>query len=88
MNQKIFFKAFATIFLISIGGIIALNYYFDYYGVLRETPVVLKASQFNERFIKMKYLLQDRGMYKYDSYLWGSSRVQKNGYQSYRIKNI
>lgn len=77
MNQKIFFKAFATIFLISIGGIIALNYYFDYYGVLRETPVVLKASQFNERFIKMKYLLQDRGMYKYDSYLWGSSRVQK-----------
>lgn len=76
MNQKKFFRMFAAIFLVLLGSVAAGNYYFDYYGVLRREDIFY-GNQLSDRFVKMRYLLEDRGIDKYDSYLWGSSRVQK-----------
>lgn len=78
MKEKHFFY-----FLYGIMGSIALsipiaNYTIDYYSVFRgENQEIIVSNLINDRFVKMKYLLKNQNLKKYDSYLWGSSRVQK-----------
>lgn len=56
----------------------AVNYAVDYYGVFRgANQKEIVSNLINERFVKMKYLLKNQHFEKYDSYLWGSSRVMK-----------
>lgn len=78
MDQKKFFCTFTILFLVVIVAILPLNYFIDYYGIFRKyknEPVVV--YNINDRFVKMRYLLEERNFNKYDSYLWGSSRVMK-----------
>lgn len=78
MKERHFFY-----FLYGIMGIIALtvpvvNYAIDYYGVFRWSErEFIESNEINDRFVKIEYLLRNRNFEKYDSYLWGSSRVQK-----------
>lgn len=78
MKEKYFFY-----FLYGILGSIALslpaaNYAVDFYGVFRGSEKkVIESNEINDRFVKMEYLLQNRRFEKYNSYLWGSSRVMK-----------
>lgn len=86
MEQKMKEKHFFY-FLYGIMGSIAFsipaaNYVIDFYDVFRgvnQDRIV--SNQINERFVKMEYLLKDQNFKKYDSYLWGSSRVMKNDVQ-------
>lgn len=78
MNNKHFFYLFSGI----IGGFIAVllcsNYYVDYYGVFRGAQHdVIESNQINDHWVKLEYLLDEKNFNKYDSYLFGSSRVQK-----------
>lgn len=69
---------FAIFFLTAIILLLPLNYILDYHGVFRRykaEPVVL--DSINDRFVKMRYLLEEENFDKYNSYLWGSSRVMK-----------
>lgn len=78
MKQKRFFHMFAIFFLTAIILLLPLNYILDYHGVFRRykaEPVVL--DSINDRFVKMRYLLEEENFDKYNSYLWGSSRVMK-----------
>lgn len=78
MKAKCFFAVFLSAVAGVIGLITAANYYLDYYEVFRGYKKdVVESNQINDRFVKMKYLLHDRNFEKYDSYLWGSSRVMK-----------
>lgn len=79
-------KKFLMLF-IGIAGIFILmcavsNYAIDFYGVFRGSArMAIQSNEINDRFVKMEYLLLNRGVQKYDSYLWGSSRVQKTDTQ-------
>lgn len=78
MKEKNFFYVFAMLFFAVILAILSLNYCIDYYGVFhkyKNEPVVV--YNINDRFVKMRYLLNGKNFNKYDSYLWGSSRVMK-----------
>lgn len=78
MKEKNFFCAFAAIFLISVISIIPINYYVDFFGIFhRYTAEPVTWDALNDRFIKMRYLLMNDNFQKYDSYLWGSSRIMK-----------
>lgn len=76
MREKKFFYVFAS-FVIGISAAIAsFNYCIDRLGVFRgENKEELETL--NGRFVKMKYLLTNHNHDKYDSYLWGSSRIMK-----------
>lgn len=76
MKEKNFFYIFAS-FIIGISiAIASFNYCMDRFGVFNgETKEELETL--NNRFVKMKYLLTNHNHDKYDSYLWGSSRVMK-----------
>ena len=78
MNQKRFFHAFAILFFAVIVAIVPFNYFIDCFGVFhryKSEPVAL--NTLNDRFVKIRYLLEEENFRKYDSYLWGSSRVMK-----------
>lgn len=77
MNYKRFFYSFLGAALLLIGTIATLNYYLDYYGVFHTDRLVVRSNSFNDRFAKMRYLIANRNFTKYDSYLFGTSRVQK-----------
>ncbi len=77
MAAKKFFAVFLTVIVGAISIIAAANYYFDYYGVFHINHVRIYSNTLNDRFVKMKYLLLNDNFQKYDSYLWGSSRVMK-----------
>lgn len=74
-------KRFFTIFLSAIVGIIGIiavaNYYFDYYEVFHTDKEKIYSNTLNDCFVKMRYLLTDHNYARYDSYLWGSSRIMK-----------
>lgn len=78
MKEKHFFYL-----LYGIMGSIALsipvaNYAIDYYGVFRGVnQEIIVSNLINDRFVKVEYLLKNQNFRKYDSYLWGSSRVMK-----------
>ncbi len=74
--------AIAVLGLVSFGTVfvVLVNCVVDTYGILR-TDFTRQFQEPNENFIKMKYLLNNRG--KYDSFLFGSSRVSHTN-----IKNI
>lgn len=56
----------------------AANYAIDLYGVFRGVDKeIIESRAVSDRFVKMEYLLKNQNFEKYDSYLWGSSRVQK-----------
>ena len=77
MKAKRFFAVFLSTAMGVIGLVGAANYHFDYFGVFHTDEPILKTGTINDRFVKMKYLLNDRNFEEYDSYLWGSSRVLK-----------
>lgn len=78
MKNKSFFVSFTLILAGCAGAIASTNYYFDYYGIFRGAQrEVVQWGEPNGRFIKTEYLLTDENFKKYDSYLWGSSRVMK-----------
>ena len=82
MKEKYFFGLIYGIMGSIVLSIPACNYAIDYYGVFRgANQEVIESNLVNERFVKMEYLLHDRNFEKYDSYLWGSSRVQKTDTQ-------
>lgn len=91
MKEKNFFYVFAS-FIIGISASIALfNYYIDYFGVFRGENKE-EIETLNGRFVKTKYLLTNGNYNKYDSYLWGSSRVMKmdtliTGQKTYNISD-
>lgn len=82
MKEKHFFYI-----LYGIMGSIALsipiaNYAIDFYDVFRgANQKIIISNQINDRFVKMEYLLENQNFEKYNSYLWGSSRVQKTDTQ-------
>lgn len=77
MKDKKFFMIFLSI-IVGIFIIVAtVNYHFDYYGVFHTNEERIYSSTLNDRFVKMRYLLTNHNYNKYDSYLWGSSRVMK-----------
>lgn len=82
MKEKYFFYFLYGI-MVGIALVVpTANYAIDYYGVFRgANQEIIVSNQINERFVKMEYLLQNRNFEKYDSYLWGSSRVQKTDVQ-------
>lgn len=77
MKEKKFFTIFLSVIVGAIVVIAAANYYFDYYGVFHTDNKRIYSNSLNDRFVKMRYLLTDYNYEKYDSYLWGSSRVMK-----------
>lgn len=82
MKEKHFFYFLYGIMAGIALGVPTANYAIDYYGVFRgANQEIIVSNQINERFVKMEYLLQNRNFEKYDSYLWGSSRVQKTDVQ-------
>lgn len=82
MKEK-YFCALLYGFMGSIAfAILVTNYSVDYYGVFRGLEkTVIESNEINDRFLKMEYLLKDQHFEKYDSYLWGSSRVMKTDAQ-------
>lgn len=76
MEPKKFFAIFLSVIVGAIGIIAAANYRLDYYGVFHPEKEIFTTG-INDRFVKMKYLLLNDNFKKYDSYLWGSSRVMK-----------
>ncbi len=82
MKEKKFLMLFVGIVGIFISMCAGFNYMIDYYGVFRGVnQEVIVSNQINDRFVKMEYLLRNQNFEKYDSYLWGSSRVQKTDTQ-------
>lgn len=76
MKAKKFFIIFLSVIVGAIGIIAAANYRLDYYGIFHPEQEVFTTG-INDRFVKMRYLLLNDNFKKYDSYLWGSSRVMK-----------
>ena len=74
MNYKKFIQYFLLSFLLIYACIIGINYYFDFYGVFRQDKEVYYES-INDRYAKISYVLKNKD--KYDTFIWGSSRVQK-----------
>lgn len=78
MKNRHFFFLFVSIFTSIIIMCPIGNYLIDYYSVFRGAKCeIIESNQINDRFVKMEYLLADDHLKTYDSYLWGSSRVQK-----------
>lgn len=76
MNSKKFLVIFGSIALIILCCNAYINYKYDMYGVFDKEFGKYRPSYLNERFAKMDYLLHD-GKGKYDTFIFGSSRVQK-----------
>ena len=77
--------------IVAVAIIAGFSYYKDYYEVFHGAEESeIKNEGFNERFVKMEYLLKDNRFQKYDSYLCGSSRIMKTdpditGLETYNI---
>ncbi|MCX7923710.1 MAG: hypothetical protein N3B21_17135 [Clostridia bacterium] len=69
--KKFFIKAFILTF-ICVAPIVIFNYTIDPYGIFRKN-FENQHIEPNQQFIKMKYILKNPN--KYDSFLFGSSRV-------------
>lgn len=80
MKPKKFLISFLAIAAIAMGAVAAANYHLDYYGVFHPEKEIFTTG-INDRIAKMRYLLMDDNFNKYDSYLWGSSRVMKTDTQ-------
>lgn len=82
MKEKHFFYFLYGIMASIVLTVPVANYVIDYYSVFHGvTQKIIVSNLINERFVKMEYLLQNRNFEKYDSYLWGSSRVMKTDTQ-------
>ena len=77
MKSKRFFLIFFLITAITEAIIVSLNYYFDYYGVFHTDETVVKSNTLNDRFVKVKRVLNNSVSLGCTSFLWGSSRVLK-----------
>lgn len=73
MNYKKFCVSFLTLVFTIFCIVVALNYYFDFYAVFNQDKEYYVTV--NDRYAKMSYILNDKS--KYDTFIWGSSRVQK-----------
>ena len=72
MNTKRWLKIWIILTFLSIPTLILINYIVDPLNILH-TKFLKYDFQTNERFIKVEYL--DKNNYKYNSYLFGSSRI-------------
>lgn len=70
--MKKYFLKTISIIIFALFSIVALNYYLDSYGVLREKYSNRK-TPINEKYLKIKYILGSKE--RYDSFIFGSSRV-------------
>lgn len=77
MDSKKFCKIFIGIFGVLLGIIAVLNYCMDTLGVLRTTSYHFKSGAFNDRYGKMEYILSLSDKGRYDTFIFGSSRVKK-----------
>jgi hypothetical protein len=71
MKYKIFSIRYILFLVLVIVFVFIINIIVDPYGVFETN--ILKNQQFNERYLKAKYLLKSHT--KYNSYILGSSRV-------------
>lgn len=78
MKEKRFFGLLSGIFVFFVLMITVSNYAIDFYNVFRGSEKeMITENEVNDRFVKMEYLQRSQHFEKYDSYLWGSSRVMK-----------
>ncbi len=78
MREKLFLRIIIGGICLFISIIAGLNYWIDYYAVFRGIHQdIIRNDLISERFIKVDYLLHNSDKQRYDSFLWGSSRVQK-----------
>lgn len=76
MNSKKFLGIFFILTLLILGPNAAINYKYDLYGVFDKDFSKYRYCYVNERYAKINYLLHE-GKGKYDTFIFGSSRVQK-----------
>lgn len=82
MKGKSFFCILSGIFMMFVLVTAISNYVIDFYNVFRGSEKeIIEKNAVNDRFVKMGYLQKNQYLKKYDSYLWGSSRVQKTDVQ-------
>lgn len=74
MFYKKFVMCFINLTIFIFVVVVGINYYFDFYAVFNSQKYVYYGN-INDRFAKMSYILDNKD--KYNSFLWGSSRVQK-----------
>jgi hypothetical protein len=72
MNSKRWLKTWIILIALSIPLLISVNYIVDPLNILH-TKFLKQDFQTNERFLKVEYL--DKNNFKYNSYLFGSSRI-------------
>lgn len=73
MNYKKFCIIFLTLIIIIFSFIVTVNYYFDFYAVFNQNKDYYVTV--NDRYAKVEYILGNKE--KYNTFIWGSSRVQK-----------
>lgn len=73
MNYKKFCINFLSTVVIIFCAIIVVNYYFDFYAVFNQNKE--HYVSINDRYAKVAYILNNKRMY--DTFIFGSSRVQK-----------
>lgn len=72
MNYKGFVKKYISFILFVFFSVITFNYVIDPFGIFKSN-ILKNYYQYNERFIKVDYLLKNKD--KYNSYMFGSSRI-------------
>lgn len=74
MNYKKFTYSFIISFITIIMIIISFNYYFDPDAIFRQNKQIYYGP-ISDRYAKTSYILKNKE--KYNTFIWGSSRVQK-----------
>ena len=74
MSYERFFKLFTGILVIIFTCFAGLNYYFDFFDVF-DTEKKIAYGAINDRYVKLSYLVSNPQ--KYDSVIFGSSRIKK-----------
>ncbi len=74
MYYKKFFILFMVLVIFFISIVCVVNYYFDVYAVFKQDKEVYYGN-INYRFAKTAHILKNKE--KYDTFIYGSSRVQK-----------
>ncbi len=72
MSSKKFLKIVLSLSILSVLFIGGVNYIIDPFNIFH-TKILKEQFQMNERFMKIEYLEENK--YKYNSYMFGSSRI-------------
>lgn len=76
MSSKKFLAVFVTVVVFLLSLNMVFNYNYDLYGVFDKNFNKYRPCYLNERFSKLDYLVNE-GKGKYDTFIFGSSRVQR-----------